>query len=79
MRGPYPGAITEPEGDTGPESGGWRLRADVALWPLTTGDKVLADDGRVFYVRNARLVKVPGAPAVDHIKVTADLDPPKRV
>jgi hypothetical protein len=79
VRGPYPGAVTEPDVDTGPEGGGWRIRADVALGPLTTGDKLTDDQGRTFYVREAKTVQVPGVPDVDFIRVTADLDPPEKV
>lgn len=77
-RGPHPGAVAEPDVDTGPEGGGWRIRADVRLGPLTIGDRLTDDQGRTFYVRTAKDVKVPGVPDVDFIRVLADLDPPLR-
>ncbi|MGL5816654.1 MAG: hypothetical protein ACRCYR_03755 [Phycicoccus sp.] len=77
-RGPLPGAVTPSDGDTGPEGGGWRLRADCALGPLTEGDTLVDEHDRSFRVRTAREVKVPGASDADFIRVSADLDPPER-
>jgi hypothetical protein len=79
VRGPYPGAVTPPDGDLGPEGGGWRIRADLRLGPLNTGDQLTTDDGRVFYVKESHEVKVPGVPDVDFIRVVANIDPPPKV
>lgn len=66
----YPGAAAEQDADNT-----WRLRLDPRLWPVRDGDKV--DDGtRTWVVTQARLHEVPGHTDVDHIGVTARLDPP---
>jgi hypothetical protein len=54
----------------------YRLRADPRHWPLRAHDTLTDDTGRVFVVRTAVLVAVPGQDDVDFIRVTADLDPP---
>lgn len=75
-RGPFPGAAVEPTLDKGPTGGGWRLRCDPRMHPLNPGDTITDDRGRVFVLREARLVAVPGASDVDFIQCVADLDPP---
>lgn len=73
--GPFPGAITEPEELTG--TAPYRLRLDPRHSDLREDDEVTDGLGRKFIVRAARRIKIPGDDAVDFIRVTADLDPPK--
>ena len=70
-----PGALHEPE--DGPHvQVPWKFRADVRLGPLQPLDELTDALGRTFIVRTARLVVVPGYDYVDHIKGTAELNPP---
>lgn len=70
-RGPFPGAAAEnPDGS-------WVLRVDIRCAPLRAGDR-LTDGERTWVVSGAPAEhRVPGVPDVDHIGVTATLDPPK--
>lgn len=74
--GPNPGAVVEPD-DTTPAQSPYRLRVDPSHHELRPDDEIDDAQGRTFIVRTARLVTVPGNDAVDFIRVTADLDPPK--
>lgn len=69
--GPYPGAAKETDTDNT-----WRLRLDPSHWPVEPGDEV-TDGTRVWVVVAARRHWVPGIPDVDHVAVTATLDPPE--
>jgi len=74
VRGPYPGAVSQPEG---PADGPWNLRLDPRLWPVAAGDRVTAADGRVFVLRpDPKLEQLPGYDDIDFIHATGDLDPP---
>lgn len=75
VAGPFPGAISEPD-DTLSGNQQYRLRLDPQHWPLRADDEVLDGLDRVFVVRTARLVTVPGDASVDFIRVNADLTPP---
>lgn len=75
--GPNPGAVTEPDGQDGPNGGPWRLRADPSLPDLRPLDTLTDATGRVFVIREAKRVAVPGASDVDFIRVLADLEPPR--
>lgn len=70
VRGPFPGAAARANGNT------WDLRVDPACWPMRAGDRIT--DGTLTWVVDVDpiLHAVPGAPHVDHIAVTATLDPP---
>jgi len=73
--GPFPGATVEPA--NGPQDPvPWKVRADVRLHPLQPDDELTDASKRVFIVRTARLIVVPGYDYVDHIEVTAELTPP---
>lgn len=75
QRGPYPGAVTPPQG---PTSNVWSLRVDPRCWPIREDDTITDNQGRTFSVRpDPRLITVPGHPDVDYISVSADLDPPQ--
>lgn len=66
----YPGAASD-QGE-----GTWSLRLDPQLWPVKAGDRI--SDGTLVWVATAtRHVAVPGHAAVDHVQVTATLDPPE--
>lgn len=67
----YPGAAREVTADNT-----WELRLDPQLWPVYDGDTV-SDGSRTWVVTHARLASVPGHPDVDHVAVTARLDPPR--
>lgn len=69
-RGPYPGAAAEQPDGT------WRLRCDPAMWELRPADE-LTDGTNVWTVTEALLHSIPGHPDVDHVAVTATLNPPK--
>lgn len=58
--------------------GSWTMRLDSAVWPVAAGDVVErpADSGRWTVTGTPRNVKVPGAPDVDHVALTAAQDPP---
>jgi hypothetical protein len=77
VRGPYPGAVTQPAGGEPQNSGPWHLRVDARCHELRIGDEITEPStARVWVVREAKLCTVPGVPDVDHIAVSADLDPP---
>lgn len=67
--GPFPGAAREQPDGT------WRLRIDSAAWMLRADDEI-SDGTHTWVVVSATLVSVPGHPDVDHIAITATLNPP---
>ena len=78
IRGPYPGAITQPDGGYPAEATPWRMRVDPRCHELRMGDQIAEPStGRTWVIREARLCAVPGVPDVDFITVLADLDPPR--
>jgi hypothetical protein len=69
--GPFPGAASEEPDAT------WALRLDPRSWPVRAGDQI-TDGTRVWVAYGLpKLHEVPGAPAVDHVAVTATLEPPQ--
>lgn len=74
--GPYPGAVTEPDSVKDGTGAGWRLRVDDRVPAIRPMDQITDGRGRVFVVRTARLIAVPGCNAADHYAVVADLEPP---
>ena len=75
--GPWPCAITEPDGPQGPTGGPHRIRVDPRCPDLRELDELTDANGRKFIIREAKRVAVPGAPDVDFIRVQADLEPPR--
>lgn len=78
-RGPYPCAGREtPAAEVGltGEPARWSFRLDPAMWPLEPGDEI-TDGARTWVISSASLSAVPGVPDVDHVVVTAQLDPLK--
>jgi hypothetical protein len=69
LLGPWPGAAFEQAG------GSWRLRLDVAAWPLRAGDAV-EGQGRAWLVSWAELRKHAVNPVVDFVAAEGILRPP---
>lgn len=53
------------------DSGQWQLALDPALWPVRTGDRIVADDGMAWIVVYTKFIP---APPLDDIELDPGVD-----